>query len=186
MCIGVIKFMEEVIFRLLDQNELLRIKEIDRAENIFEYYEYKNGELIIKSVYDLVDSFDEAELQEMIQRQQLLIANGGQVIAAFTDDRLVGVASVEQKRRGKQQHYCKMDILYVSNSYRGNKIGHQLVQKCAETAKAFGAKKLYISATPTKATVDFYLKEGASLVEEIDEELFELEPLDIHLELKVS
>lgn len=178
--------MEEITFRLLEQSELFRIKEIDRAENIFEYYEYKNGELIIKSACDLVDSFDEEELQEMIQRQHLLIANGGQVIAAFADDILIGVASVERKLRGRRQYYCKMDILYVSNSYRGNKIGHQLVQQCIEVAKAFGAEKLYISATPTKATVDFYLKEGARLVEEIDEELFALEPLDIHLELKVS
>ncbi|RWU10339.1 GNAT family N-acetyltransferase [Pedobacter chitinilyticus] len=178
--------MREITFRLLKQNELIRIKEIDRTENIFEYYEYKDGELIIKSVHDLVNSFDEAELQEMIQRQHLLIANGGKVIAAFSDDKLIGVASVERKRRGKKQHYCKMDILYVSNSYRGNKIGHQLVRKCVKIATTFGAEKLYISATPTKATVDFYLKEGASLVEEIDEELFELEPFDIHLELKVN
>jgi len=178
--------MEEITFRLLEQNELIRVKEIDRAENIFEYYEYKNGELIIKSITDLVDSFDDEELQEMIQRQQLLIADGGQVIAALAGDRLIGVASVERKPRGKQRNYCKMDILYVSNSYRGNKIGHQLVRKCTAAAAEFGAEKLYISATPTRATVDFYLKEGARLVEEIDEELFAMEPLDIHLELKVS
>ncbi|WP_343532333.1 GNAT family N-acetyltransferase [Pedobacter sp.] len=178
--------MEKITFRLLKKSELIRIREIDRAEKIFECYEYKNGELIIKSVYDLVDTFNDEELQEMIRRQQLLIADGGKVIAAFADNRLVGVASVDRKRRGKQQHYCKMDILYVSNGYRGNKIGRKLVRKCAAAATAFGAEKLYISATPTKATVDFYLKEGARLVEEVDEELFELEPLDIHLELKAS
>lgn len=178
--------MDGITFSLLEQSELIRIGEIDRAENIFECYEYKDGELIIKSVCDLVDSFDEEELKDIIQRQNLLITNGGKVIAAFADGKLVGVASVERKRRGNKQNYCKMDVLYVSNSYRGNKIGHQLVRRCKLTAKGFGVEKLYISATPTKATVDFYLKEGARLAEEVDEELFELEPLDIHLELKAG
>jgi len=50
----------------------------------------------------------------------------------------------------------------------------------------FGAKKLYISATPTKATVDFYRNEGAVIAKEIDSDLFKFEPLDIHLELDLT
>ena len=65
------------------------------------------------------------------------------------------------------------------------KIGQHLVEEIKKVARSYQAKKLYISATPTKATVDFYLKAGACLTKEIDQELFDLEPLDIHLEMAV-
>ncbi len=56
----------------------------------------------------------------------------------------------------------------------------------ALSAQNFGADKLYISATPTKNTVEFYLKRGAVPVIEPDPGLFADEPEDIHLELTVD
>ena len=50
-------------------------------------------------------------------------------------------------------------------------------------ARNMGAKKLYISATPSKHTVDFYIGLGCKIASEINPELFKLEPEDIHLEL---
>ncbi len=61
-----------------------------------------------------------------------------------------------------------------------------LVRECKKIALDFGVKKLYISATPTKATVDFYRNEDAVIANEIDSDLFRLEPLDIHLELDLT
>ena len=52
----------------------------------------------------------------------------------------------------------------------------------ARRARKLGAKKLYISATPSENTVNFYLHLGCVLAKEMDPELFELEPEDIHLE----
>ena len=45
-----------------------------------------------------------------------------------------------------------------------------------------GAKGLYISATPSEHTIDFYLRLGCNVTPEPHVELFELEPEDIHLE----
>jgi hypothetical protein len=56
---------------------------------------------------------------------------------------------------------------------------------CEVKAKKLGASKLYISATPFKNTVDFYMRIGGKLAVEINEELFELEPYDIHLDLEL-
>jgi hypothetical protein len=42
---------------------------------------------------------------------------------------------------------------------------------------------MYISATPSEHTVNFYLALGCQLAAEPDSELLELEPEDIHLEL---
>ena len=78
-----------------------------------------------------------------------------------------------------------MDILYVSRGFRSSGIGKLLLQECMKTAREFGAEKLYISATPTKNTVDFYLNNGALITKELDTALFRMEPLDIHLEISL-
>ena len=44
-----------------------------------------------------------------------------------------------------------------------------------------GATALYVSATPTQNTVDFYLNRGCVLAPEPDPRLLAAEPDDIHL-----
>ena len=44
----------------------------------------------------------------------------------------------------------------------------------------------YVSATPSSATVDAYLRLGAELLERPDPELFAEEPEDIHLCLRLA
>ena len=48
-------------------------------------------------------------------------------------------------------------------------------------ARADGAKRLYVSATPTRATVDFYSKRGFEPLAQPNERLLALEPEDIHM-----
>jgi GNAT superfamily N-acetyltransferase len=175
-----------IIYKDLPSTGLHRIAEIDRAEEILEIYYLQNGQLRLKSDRQTVTHFDKEELDEIIQRQHKLIKNSGRVIGAFDGDILVGVASVENVKRGIHRNYLKMDILYVSKSARGQKVGQNLLELCKTIAKGLGAEKLYISATPTRGTADFYLKNGAVMAQEIDPELFALEPEDIHLELEVG
>lgn len=175
-----------ITIRQLSKNKIHKIREIDRAEEIFEFYEYDNGSLKLKSRRISVLQFDPSELEQMMENQLKLINEGGRIIGAFDKEQLIGVASVERKKRGSQLNYCKMDILYVSKDYRGMRIGQQLLLESKKIGKEFGADKLYISATPTKNTIDFYLQNGAILTSELDKELYELEPEDIHLELDVE
>lgn len=174
-----------IIYKDLSPAELHRIAEIDRAEEIRESYYLHNDQLLLKPDRQTVTHFDQQELDEIIQRQHKLISTGGRVIGAFDDNSLVGVASLDGVKRGIQHNYLKMDILYVSKRVRGQKVGQNLLEQCKTIAKGLGAEKLYISATPTRGTVDFYLKNGAILTKEIDPGLFALEPEDIHLELKI-
>lgn len=171
------------IFRKMLPEEMDRIREIDRSERLLESYIYEQGTLVLVPNEQVVQGFSEEESTAIIARQQDLIAAGGIVVGAFDSNRLIGVASVEKKRRGRLLHYCKMDILYISRLYRGKHIGIQLLDITKKIALDFGALKLYISATPTKYTVDFYRSQGARITTEIEETLFALEPDDIHLEL---
>lgn len=172
-----------IVYQNLDAGNLDRIREIDREEDISGIYEHHDGKLVLISQEIYVKAFPKEELNEIIQRQHKLLNEGGEVIGAFHENMLVGVVSIENKRRGRLIEYCKMDILYLSKQFRGLGIGHNLIEKSKVIARQFGATKLYISATPSKNTVDFYLKHHASLVEEVDEELFAMEPNDIHLEI---
>jgi predicted N-acetyltransferase YhbS len=76
----------------------------------------------------------------------------------------------------------QLKFLHVSNSIRKQGLGRKLFEIAAEHAKNMGAAKLYISATPSENTVNFYRYLGCELAEEIDKELFAFEPEDIHLE----
>lgn len=172
-------------YRDLELHEIVRIAGIDRAEEITGHYVFENNTLKLIQSYEIVTGFDPSELHELMDRQKRIVEGGGKVIGAFGHDVLVGVASLEKRKRGAGSNYCKMDILYVSKDHRSKRIAQHLLQEVKKAAALFGAEKLYISATPTKHTVDFYLKQGAIPVEEPDEELFEKEPEDIHLEITV-
>lgn len=174
-----------ITYQQLNKENIHRIGEIDRSEEFFESYRYQNGYLNLIADHQMVNGFDPEELQELINKQIQLLEDGGIVVGAFEKARLIGVASVAQKRRGKNAEYCKMDILYVSKQHRGKHLGQALVDSCKRIGSGFGASKLYISATPTKHTVDFYIKQGAVLCKEVDPELFLLEPEDIHMELAI-
>ena len=46
--------------------------------------------------------------------------------------------------------------------------------------------KLYIAATPSENTVNFFMRLGCDLAAEINQELFAFEPEDIHLEFNLE
>ena len=61
-----------------------------------------------------------------------------------------------------------------------------LFELAADEARRRGARRLYISATPSQHTIDFYLSLGCTVTAEPDPELFALEPGDIHLEYDLT
>lgn len=174
---------DPIRFRPLAFDELDRIREIDRSETISESYRIEQGRLQLFPSPEQVNGFDAAELEAIIDRQRTILEHGGLAIGAFDGAVLAGVASVDRKRFGPDAQYCKMDILYTSKAYRNRRLGARLLALCRESGKKFGAKALYISATPTRNTVDFYLRQGAQVLAIPDPGLFRMEPEDIHMEL---
>jgi GNAT superfamily N-acetyltransferase len=69
--------------------------------------------------------------------------------------------------------------------YHHRGIGRQLPWRLAERARRVGATGLYVSATPTRDTVDAYRHMGAIVLETPDPALLALEPDDIHLLLPI-
>jgi N-acetylglutamate synthase-like GNAT family acetyltransferase len=173
----------KIDYRELKLDELDGIRGIDRSEEVDSVYLFRSGTLVQKEVSRRMEGFPGDELEAILRRQKQLLANGGWVYGAFDSGKLVGVASLENRFRGRTHRYCKMDILFVSRDYRREGIAEKLLSVCKTTARGIGAERLYISATESKNTVDFYMKRGARLVEELDDDLFRMEPEDIHLEI---
>lgn len=164
-------------------SEVEKLRHIDRSEIVDDVYHFRSGNLVLEKEHYDMKGFPPGELDKIIERQKILISEGGALIGAFDGPTLAGAASLENKFRGEEKRYMKMDILHVSRPYRGKGIARTLVGMVSDMARERGAGALYISATPSKHTVEFYMSCGAKLVEELDAELFEMEPEDVHLEL---
>ena len=93
------------------------------------------------------------------------------------------IGEMKRSLLGRGGDKLQMSFFPVDWAYRNRGVGRALVEFAVEEARARGARRLYISASPSKATVDFYLGCGARLAEKVDKRLYALEPEDIHLEL---
>ena len=171
-----------MIIRLLQRDEIPLIWQIDRREIVENIYCLDNGELVLKPDYFDIQGWPsgEAELYTPI----LLDCHdrGGPFWGAFENDVMIGIAILESKFSGSRQETLQLKFLHVSHDYRKQGLGTRLFNIAVEKAKTLGAKKLYISATPSENTVNYYIRLRCVLAQEIDPELFALEPEDIHLE----
>jgi len=103
-----------------------------------------------------------------------MLASGSSLFGIFEGQALIGFSIY---RPDLSPDTAQLAALYVSNPYRRRKAGGMLLDKVAETARTDGAKRLYVSATPTKNTVDFYVSRGFQLTEDVNQGLYQLEQI---------
>jgi predicted N-acetyltransferase YhbS len=172
--------------RVLQRDEIPLIWQIDRREVIHNVYYVRAGKLILEPEYYDMQGWPPGEAEHYTEILADCYDHGGIFWGAFENDRLVGVSILEDKFIGAQRDTLQMKFLHVSRDCRKQGLGTRLFQLAAEKAKEMGAKKLYISATPSENTVNYYMRLGCVLATEVDAELFALEPEDIHLEYVIS
>ncbi|WP_349408963.1 GNAT family N-acetyltransferase [Pseudalkalibacillus sp. SCS-8] len=132
-----------------------------------------------------IDEWDDTHKARVIQDLKRCIEKGGAVIGAFADDKLVGFANVEGERFGSRNQYVELPYIHVSNEYRKHGIGKELFKRCCEKASDLGAEKVYIGAHPAVETQHFYRSLGCTYAEEINQRIYEKEPLDMQLEFRL-
>lgn len=172
--------------RLLQRQEIPLIWQIDRREIVQNIYYLRNGELILMPDYFDIQGWPPGEAELYTHILLDCYDRGGTFWGAFDNEKLVGVGILESKFIGSQQDTLQLKFLHVSRDYRKQGIASAFFKLAAKKARALGAIKLYISATPSENTVNYYMRLGCILATEIDPDLFELEPEDIHLEYVVS
>ncbi len=171
-----------ITFRTLYRHELTQIWQIDRQEPITGIYTLVAGQLVLCPAQFHAPSWYPSQIEEDTPRFYRYFDQGATFLGAFEDDRLLGIAILKHDFFGNPPDQLQFYFLHVSYEARGRGIGKALFTRTVERAKALGARRLYISATPTEHTVQFYLRQGCTLMAEPDPELFAAEPEDIHFE----
>lgn len=174
-----------ITIREMAAQESRKISEVDRSEFINSIYVDNEGELEKIEKTHECPTWDEETMEQLIKRFTLELEQGGKAYGAFDGERLVGFGVLGHLKRGPLEDRLQIDLMYVSRNYRRQGIGTLLMKELSEAAKDRGASYLYISSTETESAVGFYTSNGGTLTEDKDPELFELEPKDIHLIVKL-
>jgi GNAT superfamily N-acetyltransferase len=167
----------------MTSSELERIGEIDRSERITQQYRWLEGRLELTDVDIRAPRWGEPgehTVQYYHDSWKPALESGGVLLGAFENDRLVGFAIYDPGWSGGPP---RLAALFVSRVDRGRGIGSGLTDEVVRVARAGGAQRLYVSATPTRSTVDFYLARGFEPLITPDARLFAIEPDDIHMEM---
>ena len=99
-------------------------------------------------------------------------------LGVFCEKRLVGLASLRYRLT---KDTAQVVSLHVSRDYRRRGIATRLLKELMRLAQKSGARRLYVSATPSESAVGFYRSEGFVPTKHVNKELFDLEPEDIHM-----
>lgn len=171
-----------MIIRSLQREEIPLVWHIDRREIIQNIYHRRDGKLVLVPDYFDVQGWQPGEAEHYTPILTDCFDRGGTFWGAFEDAKIVGTAVLESKFIGTKHDTLQLKFLHVSRDQRKQGLAKKLFLLAVEKAELLGAKKLYISATPSENTINFYIHLGCTLTTELHPELFALEPEDIHLE----
>jgi GNAT superfamily N-acetyltransferase len=167
--------------RLLARDEVEQIWSIDRSEVHHHIYELRDNQLVLTPAYFEARGWAPGQIEHNTPVLYACFDRGGAFVGMFGDQQLVGVAVVDTIPLGLAGDQLQLKFLYVSRDYRRRGVGKRLFQEARDIARARGAAALYISATPTENTINFYQRRGAVVNPTPDPELYAQEPEDIHL-----
>lgn len=171
--------------RELERQEVRDVWSIDRAEVTDNVYYWEDGDLILTPEHHDLKGWPAGEPERDGPILLDCFDHGGTFYGAFNGEALVGAAILESRFIGRGKDQLQLKFLHVGRGHRHTGLGRTLFQKTVAKAKALGARRLYISATPSENTVQFYLRRGCRVTGDVDAALFEHEPKDIHLELDI-
>lgn len=163
--------------RRLQDDELTGVYDIDMTES---------GDI----VYGVVDNHLEAVAEqwdrpprtsarwdEMIRYWHGILADGA-AWGAFDGERMVGIAVLRYRLTADM---AELTALFVSRPYRRAGVARRLMSPLLAAAEEAGAKRIYVSATPSRSAVGFYQSQGFQLAEQVHPELYAREPDDVHM-----
>jgi predicted N-acetyltransferase YhbS len=171
--------------RELPASDIDRIRDIDRSERIEQQYRHCDGRLELVDVD--IDAAPwgtpgrEHTVEHYIEEWRPMLADGV-LFGALDGARLAGFVIY----RPRIAHgLANLAVLHVTREHRRSGLGRSLTETVVRRARADGAQRLYVSATRTRGTVDFYMRQGFELAATPNPAMFELEPEDIHLEMRL-
>jgi len=175
------KKLADFTIRPLGRSEVTDIWQIDRSEIIEEMYRLQEAQLVLEPQFYDVRGWPEGEAEIYTPILLDCYDHGGVFLGAEADGALVAVAVTDVRPVGLYPELHQLGFMHVDKAVRGLGLAGELYRRSMAVAKEAGAEGFYISATPTRRTIDFYMKQGAKVTIRPDPLLFEREPEDIHL-----
>ncbi len=170
-------------YHKLARHQIRLFTHIDRTETVSRIYRQQDGALQLVEDHWSIPAWSPAEKQQRIAELQALYDRGATFFGAFDGPSLVGLSVLDHHFIKTGHKRLNLAGMWVSAGYRGQSIGRTLFQWAAQEAHKLGAHALYVSATLSENTVNYYRSLGCRLADPIDPGLFAKEPHDIHLEL---
>ena len=141
----------------------------------------KDGRWVLRDEM-FIEDWDNEKKIKIINGLRKDVEDGGSVLGAFWQNKIIGFASVRSNRFGTARQYVELNMMHASNGFRGRGIGKRLFKNICIRARQLGAKKLYISANPAEDSVAFYRKIGCVDAIEINSAISNNAPFDYQFE----
>lgn len=171
--------------RQLGREEIEKVWSIDRSELVDNIYHFDNGELELKPHRYDIKGWPLGEAEKYTPLLLECFDRNGWLYGLFDGRLMIGVVILAANFIGRHEDRLQLKFLHVSRAYRQQGLGTRLFELAKDAARKRGATRLYISATPSENTINFYRRLGCVVTRELDPELFALEPEDIHLECEI-
>lgn len=170
-------------YRELTEGEIDRIWEIDRSEYVAAFYSYRHGQPEETRIEKDFKGWPPGEDRIYGPILKDCFRRGGFFLGGFdAAGRLRAVVVLDPKWIGRSRNTVQLSFLHIDKACRKRGVGRILFEKAVERARSLGAERVYVSACESKNAVDFYRHMGCRLTDDLDEELFQREPKDIHMD----
>ena len=171
----------------MDGSDLSGLRDLDRSERIYTGYRVIDGVLRSFDVdWDVPGFLDEGNGDHSLEAQIAFCRShqeaDGHILGAFINRQLIGIGVI---RHNITPSVAQLAYLHVSRQERRNGVGRSLFSQLVTMAIQHGAQELYVSATPSESAIGFYLEMGFSPTDRIIEDLYNLEPEDIHMRMSL-
>jgi ribosomal protein S18 acetylase RimI-like enzyme len=166
----------------IDKNLL---NNFNRYQEVKKYYQNHNDNWVIKDC-EYIENWDEIKLQNKITSFLNILNEGGIIFGAYDNKKMIGFATLLNKKFGSINQYIHLENMHVSYDYRHKGIGKKLFELCVSKAKCMKIEKIYISANSSEETQRFYLGIGCKDAIEINQQLAENEPYDRQMEFIID
>lgn len=169
--------MNLIEIRLLESSELDKIYQINRSEESEHRYCYIDGEL---NVLDepLTITADAKFWDNHFEEWKRALESGAEAFGAFDDETLSGIVILDPNLAPGTERIL---ALYVDLNHRLSGIAKSLYLKAQDAAKSRDSHTLYVCATPTDSSINFYLSQGFEPTSDPHQKLLEQHPNDIHM-----
>jgi len=165
-------------------DEIERLRELDVSEEGDVLYKCINGKVVaVPEKWTRPRWSDEECTRPITVIRGELTSGEIVVIGVFDGDSLVGLATF---RAHLSPGMSELAGLWVSRSHRRQGIATRLAQEVERLARDAGSTALYVSACPSRSAVGFYRSRGFRPTLDVNRELYEREPEDIHMVLDLA